>query len=72
MRGANCNDQGRRNGFKNGGDHKSLITFLPFVIQTSNLQFWKWQDNSQNMVGTNSHVPIYSGGPVKRGIVAFP
>ena len=56
--------QARRNGFEHGGDSKYTITFEPFILQTSNLQFWKWQIKSQNMVGTSPHVPIHSGGPV--------
>ena len=55
--------QGRRNGFEHGGDSELHITFEPFVVQTSNLQFWKWQAESQNIVGTRPHVPICSGGP---------
>ena len=34
--------QGRRNGFEHGGDTKPPVTFEPFIVQTSNLQFWKW------------------------------
>ena len=48
------------------GDSKTLVTFEPYIIQTSNLQFWKWQAKSQNMVGTSPHVPIRSGGPVRK------
>ena len=31
--------QTRRNGFEYGGEGKTPITFQPFVVQTSNLQF---------------------------------
>ena len=40
-----------------------VVTFNSFIVQTSNLQFWKWQAKFQNMVGTSPHVPIRSGGP---------
>ena len=55
--------QARRNGFEHGGDSKYTITFEPFIAQTSNLQFLKWQVKSQNMVGTSIHVRICSGRP---------
>ena len=60
----NTLEQGRRNGLEYGGDNKNSVTFEPFVLPTSNLQFKKWQVKSQNMVGTSPYVPIYSGGPV--------
>ena len=34
--------QGRQNGLEHGGDSEPPITFQPFMVQTSNLQFWKW------------------------------
>ena len=34
--------QGRRNGFEHGGDSEPPVAFEPFIVQTSNLQFWKW------------------------------
>ena len=55
--------QGRRNGFEHGGDSETLVTFEPFVVQTSNLQFWKWQAKSQNMMEPWLHGSICSGGP---------
>ena len=53
-----------QNGFENGGASETPVTFKPLIAQTSNLQFWKWQAKSQNMVGTSPHVPICSGRPV--------
>ena len=43
--------QARRNDFEHGGASKTSVTFEPFVIQTSNLQFWKWQAKSQKYGG---------------------
>ena len=55
--------QARRNGFENGGASETPVTFKPLVVQTSNLQFWKWQAKSQNMVEPWLHGSICSGGP---------
>ena len=36
------NFHGRWNGLEHGGDCKTPVTFEPFIVQTSNLQFRKW------------------------------
>jgi len=56
-------EQAHRNGFEYGGAGKTPITFYPFDVHTSKLQFWKWQTKSQNMVEPWLHGFICSGGP---------
>ena len=43
-------NQARRNGFEYGGDNKTPVIFKPFVIQTSQSQFWIWNAKFQNVV----------------------
>ena len=45
-----CSMQARWNGFEHTGDGKTPVTFKPFVVQTSNLQFWKWEAKYRHMV----------------------